>query len=301
METRAISSLNTLLMIVLITFWGSSFVAVKIALREGLTPISIATFRFLIAGGLFLVILVLRKNQRRNFTLTELGQVPKILFLAFSGVTAFFAAQYTGIQMAGAATASILVCLLSPILITVFSVLLFRERLNKRQFFGIGIAAVGTFTIIVGGVLDFRSNEQFFLGSLILLSTPFLWTAYTLSGKKIMESSDPFVVTALVTLVGGSLLIPFSLLENSLQEVFVMSVGSWFSILYLSVTCSLIGYYIWFHVIKQVKASVTSSFLFAEPLITSLLATMLVEEEVTISIIVGGLLAFLGVFLVTKN
>lgn len=304
MERRAISFRNKFLMIALITFWGSSFIVVKIALKEGLTPISIATFRFLIAGGLFLPILLtarVRQNLKHDFLLVNLRDLPKFLFLSLSGVTVFFAAQYTGIQMAGATIASILVCLLSPIFITLFSIALFGEHLSRKQFLGVGIAAAGTFAIIAGGTLDFQDNQQFLFGSFILLLTPALWTAYTLSGKKIMENYDPLVVVALTTLLGGLLLVPFSVAENSLEKIFALSIGSWLAILYLSIACSLIGYYIWFHVISQVKAAITSSFLFAEPLVTGLLAIALVEEKVTIPIGLGGLLVFLGVYIVTKN
>ena len=69
MTNRTISLFNTFLMLILIIFWGSSFVVVKIALDEGLTPIAIATFRFLIAGGLFLLALLLKKNGERTYNL----------------------------------------------------------------------------------------------------------------------------------------------------------------------------------------------------------------------------------------
>lgn len=67
MTTRTIGLFNTLLMLTLIIFWGSSFVVVKIALGEGLTPVAIATFRFLIAGGLFLATLLFKKNRERDY------------------------------------------------------------------------------------------------------------------------------------------------------------------------------------------------------------------------------------------
>jgi drug/metabolite transporter (DMT)-like permease len=52
---------------------------------------------------------------------------------------------------------------------------------------------------------------------------------------------------------------------------------------------------------KKVGATVTSSFLFAEPLITVLFAIILVEETLSSSIILGGFLIFIGVYLVTKK
>ena len=264
MKMRAISPINAAMMLCLITFWGSSFVVVKVTLEEGMTPVGIATYRFLVAGGLFLAALALNKSRNRSYQLlVRRRDFPAFLLLGLLGVTFFFTAQYTGIQMAGASIAAIFVCLLSPILITVFSARMFKERLGQKGILGIGIAAVGTLTVIVGGTMSIQgSNMTFLLGSSILLLTPFMWAAYTLIGKKIMEMYDPFLVVAYTSILGGLCLVPISLAQHSLQEAYAMNVNAWLAVLYLAFFCSLVGYFIWFHVISQVKASVASSFMF---------------------------------------
>lgn len=302
MNNKTISHFNAFLMITLILFWGSSFVIVKIALNEGLTPIAIATFRFLIAGGLFLIAVLLTSKTKRNYKLlVDNKDFPLLLFLALTGVTFFFTAQYTGIQMAGPSIAAILVCLLSPVLITVLSTIIFKEHLMKTQVFGIGIAALGTFVVVTGGTISFSGGQEFFIGSLILLSTPVLWATYSLLGKKIMNRYSPFVVVAYVNVLGGLCLIPFSLAENSFHQIFAISLNGWLAILFLAITCSLIGYYIWFYVMNQVGAAITSSFLFAEPLVTVLFAIRFVGENLNMFIFAGGFLIFLGVYLVTSK
>jgi len=302
MTTRAISPFNTFLMLTLIIFWGGSFVVVKMALREGLTPIAIATFRFLTAGGLFIVALILKKSRNKDYRLSvEKKDTLKLLLLALTGVTFFFAIQYTGIQLAGASIAAIFVCLLSPIFIAVLSTRILNERLMKKQIFGIGIAAVGAFTVITSGTLNFSGDIKFFLGSLILLSTPVLWATYNLVGKKTLEKYDPFLVVAYVTVLGGLGLIPFSLAESSLQQILTLSLNAWLPILFLSLACSLFGYYIWFYVLKQVGATVTSSFLFIEPVFTVLFAVTFVGETVSLFTLAGGALIFLGVNLITMK
>jgi drug/metabolite transporter (DMT)-like permease len=300
MIPRKISVIDILLMIILITIWGSSFVVVKIALREGLTPISIATFRFLIAGALFVFFIQLANQRKRGFRQVQAlkKDFPSLLVLALSGVTMFFTAQYTGIQMAGAAVAAILVCLLSPILISVFSVALLKESLRKVQAVGTVVAAVGTGVVISEGILNINSGKDFLIGGLILLSTPFLWTCYTLLGKKVMDKYNAYFVVAYTTILGGIMLLPLSLFENSLHLIMSLTTTGWLAILYLSFACSLFGYFVWFHVLRRVGPAITSSFLFAEPLITALLATFLVGELVTWMLAVGGLLIFLGVYLV---
>lgn len=301
-KTRTINRFNAFLMVMLILFWGSSFVVVKIALSEGLTPVAIATFRFLVAGVFFAALLILRKARNSSYSLSvNKRDAPRLVALAFLGITFFFTAQYTGIQMAGASIAAILVCLLSPILIAVLSAIMFKEHVTRMQSLGVGIAAMGTLTVIMGGSLSFAKSTDFMLGSLILLSTPFLWAAYTLLGKRVMENNDAFVVVAYVNVLGGLFLVPFSAAETSLSLALNMGFGNWLVILYLALTCSVLGYYIWFYVLKQVGPAVTSSFLFAEPLITVLFAVTFVGEQVNLFILGGGLLIFTGVYLVSKK
>jgi drug/metabolite transporter (DMT)-like permease len=302
MTTRAISSFNVFLMLCLIVFWGSSFVVVKIALQEGLTPVAIATFRFLCAGALFLMVLLVNKGRKRDYMLlVDKRDFPTMLFLALAGVTFFFTIQYTGIQLASASIASILVCLLSPILISILSTKVFNESLTRSGILGIGIAGVGTFAVIAGGTLGLQGGMMFLFGSLILLLTPFLWATYTIVGKKVMEKYSPFLVVAYVNMWGGLCLMPFSLIENSFHEILTMNLNEWLAILFLAFACSLLGYFIWFYVMKHVKAAVASSFLFAEPLVTVFFATTFAGERMTLPILAGGFLIFVGVYLVTKK
>jgi drug/metabolite transporter (DMT)-like permease len=224
-----------------------------------------------------------------------------LALLAVSGVAFFYLAQYTGINMAGASTAAIFACFLSPIFIAVVSTVILKERISRGQVSGIGFAAIGTLTVVLGGSVSVQFGSDFFFGSLILLATPILWTIYTLLGKRTIEKYNPILVLTYVTLFGGLLLLPFSVADNSIRLALSLSLLCWLAIAYLSVTCTLVGYYIWFYAVEKVGATVTSAFLFAEPLVTVLLAAMLVEEKITVPIGVGGLLIFLGVYLVTRK
>lgn len=297
----AISRFNAALMLTVIFFWGSSFVVAKIALNEGLTPLALATFRFLVAGVIFIGALLIRKGRDSNYRLLiEARDAPTVIVLALTGVTFFFIAQYTGIELAGASVAAIFVTLLSPIFIAVLSARALDEPLTRGRSIGIAVAAAGTLIVITSG-MTLSSNGQFLLGSLISLLTPILWATYNMVGKKTIQKYDSFLIVAYVSVIGGLGLLPFSLAENSLGQIFSLSTSTWLAILFLSLACSLFGYYIWFYVLKQVGATVTSSFLFLEPLITVVLAATLIGERVGLLIIAGGALIFLGVHLITRN
>ena len=202
--------------------------------------------------------------------------------------------------MAGASIAAILVCLLSPILITIFSARLLSEHLTKFQIVGISVAVAGTLSVVSADLLNLEGNIQFFVGTLILLSTPAMWAVYTLLGAKIMKKYDAFLVVAYVSLLGGLCLVPFSLAENSFFQILTLSTNEWLAILYLAFTCSLLGYYIWFYVLQKVGSS-ASSFLFAEPLVTVVFAFVFIKEILNLTVLAGAILIFIGVYLVTAK
>jgi len=228
----------------MILFWGSSFVVVKLALREGLSPIAIATYRFLVAGGIFFILLMSRRRSRDIFGFHSSREFVTLLLLSLTGVTFFFILQYTGIQMASASLASIFVCLLSPIFISIVSTVILKEHFGRRHCFGVAVASTGTLMVITGGSLAVQNNLVFLYGSMLLLMTPVLWTVYSILGKRVMESHDPFHVVAYVHVFGGLSLIPFSLYDGSLFSILEVTIRGWMAPLFLSVTCSVIGYFI---------------------------------------------------------
>jgi len=84
-------------------------------------------------------------------------------------------------------------------------------------------------------------------------------------------------------------------------HAFAMNINEWSVILYLTFTGSPLGCFIWFHVMNQVKPAVTSSLMFAEPLITVLFATIFVGEKIRLFTVTGGLIIFAGAYIVTKR
>jgi drug/metabolite transporter (DMT)-like permease len=86
-----------------------------------------------------------------------------------------------------------------------------------------------------------------------------------------------------------------------LPKITAMNLQSWAAILFLAFTASRIGYFILFHITNQVKAAVLGSFMFAEPLMTAILATTLIGETITLYTAAGGILIFPGVYFVSKK
>ncbi len=149
--------------------------------------------------------------------------------------------------------------------------------------------------------MDLGGSPQFLSGTLLFLLTSFLWATYSIAGRGMMRKYHPFLIVTYVKALGALCLVPFSLIDGSFFQVFKITFEGWLAILYLAVTCSLFGYYIWLYVMRRLGATVTCSFMFAEPLITVLLAIAFLRETLSLFTILGGLLIFVGVYAVVKK
>ncbi|MBZ9578674.1 EamA family transporter [Patescibacteria group bacterium] len=56
----------------------------------------------------------------------------------------------------------------------------------------------------------------------------------------------------------------------------------------------------WYHGLKYVEASTASVFIYLIPLVTIVLASLLLDEMITPYILIGGIMIIFGVFLTTR-
>lgn len=320
----------------MIIVWAFSFIAVDIAV-DYIPPLSFALYRFLIASFSFLIIdfgvyirrkwnikavkkednfakfeskeLANSKKERKNSTIgirllprLSTKQWLSILLASFSGISFFFLAQYTSIQLIGPSLPALFVCLLAPVLISLMALVFFKERLTKLKIIGLIIASIGGYFLVTGGDIgSLLPDSPNFVGYFLALLTPILWAIYSIITKKIIQKIPTFQILKIVAYLGTIELFIFVLLDNqlwilleNLLNILLIALG-----LYVGVVCYIIGYFIWQHSQKQLKSSKVASFLYIEPFIT-LLASIFLQLEQTIVLwnIVGGIIVLIGVLLI---
>ena len=89
--------------------------------------------------------------------------------------------------------------------------------------------------------------------------------------------------------------------ENYLVGVYVNVLRRLVSNSLSSRSCSLLDYFIWLYIVKHVRATIKSSFRFAEPLVTVLFAIIFMGERLGMFIPTGAFLIFIGVYLIARK
>ncbi|MFX1488429.1 MAG: DMT family transporter [Promethearchaeota archaeon] len=295
-------------LIFMVLVWGFSFVVVHIA-SEFIPPLSIALYRFIIASIAFIIIdLYLKlKNKFIPYKSKERIKFSKknwiyIILASFTGVSFFFFAQYSAIQIIGPSLPALFVCLLAPVIITSLALIFFKEKLNLSKIIGFVIATIGGFLLITGGnVENLKPTSPNFLGYIFALITPFLWAFYTTLAKKVSKDQSNMVMLKYIAYLGTFELLIFVLINNEFW-IFVrnfLNIILFLCALYTGIICYVIGYFIWQNSQSKLKSSKVASFLYVEPFFTLLFSILFKRiETIVIWNIIGGVIVLIAVLII---
>ncbi|MHA1490671.1 MAG: DMT family transporter [Promethearchaeota archaeon] len=299
------------LLILMILIWSFSFIIVDVAV-EFIPPLCIALYRFVISSAAFLIMdfyfkMRGKNNFKENAYKTEKTKFLKkdyifLIIASLTGSSFFFIFQYSAISIIGPSLPALFICLLSPVFITILSLIFFNERLSWVKGIGFIIASIGGFLLVTGGNLNtLTPKSPNFLGYLFALVTPLLWAIYTIIIKKITKNNSHITTLKYVTYLGTIELFLFVLINNEFLIFLenLLNFPLFLCGLYIGLGCHIFGYYIWQYSNNELKSSKVASFLYVEPFLTICFSFLLQRSEVIlIGNIIGGVVVLVALLLI---
>jgi probable blue pigment (indigoidine) exporter len=275
------------LLILLTTFlMGSSFAIGKIGLSYS-SPLLLVALRFIIAGFIMAVIVIMLKKSHPTST----GQWIKMFIIGAFQTTGVMGCIFLSLRTITASESSILT-FTNPLLVVVFNTIFLQARYKLYQWIGVLLGLVGV-VITLGVRVDFK------IGILFGILSAVFWASATLLVKIWGESFDTWVLSAYQMFFGGLLLLLASLTLE--QPIFILTVHSFFILLWLSIMASIVQFALWYHLLQKGEPGKTSAFLFLAPFFGVLSGWLILGEKLYPSIIIGGLFIIIGIYLVNRN
>jgi drug/metabolite transporter (DMT)-like permease len=281
-----------------VVFWGFSFIATKVALRE-LHPFILLTLRFGIGG--FLLFLFQLQKDRRFLKAFSIKDWVSIIFLAIVGISGHALLQAYGLLYTTAINTGWLVAVV-PIVITLAARLFLGEGITARRMIGVFIGFFGAFLVFSKGVFSlslFHFASAF--GDFLVLISALTWTAFTVGGRGFLSHFSPLAAITPIMIVGCLTTLPFAWLKWEWNILFHLSLFAWMGILFLGVFCSGLAYLFWYSALEKKDSGVVGIYLYLEPLVTLLGAYFLLNEEIQWITLVGGGMILLGVYQTTRK
>ena len=272
-------------------FWGGTFVAGR-SLAGIVPPVSAAFFRFAVASLLLLAITCHREGLPR----LSVRQLLVVTALGATGIFAYNLFFFNGLTLVGAGRASLIIAL-NPVFITLASALIYKEQLPARRIIGILLSLTGAIIVITQGRPLAIFGTGIGRGELLIFGCVLSWTLYSVIGKTAMRGLSPLVAVCYSSVAGTLLLLPVALQHGSFSEASNYPPAAWLSIAYLGMFGTVIGFLWYFQGIQLLGPSRAAVFINFVPVNGVLLATLILGEPLTLSLLLGGALVVTGSYL----
>ncbi len=274
--------------LLLILIWGSTWIAIKVSVGDA--PFMMASQRFFIAG----LVLILFQIIRGKPIFPNATDRKVILSLGFGNFFLGYGLTYWGMQFVNSNITSILWALL-PVMIAFFAHgMLAAERINAASVFSLIGSLLGTYFIFDLHTEGFDPAAAKGMAMIILsvLAAAYPNVLFKRDGAHI----DPVAANAAAMLMGAVLLLMVGLTVDPWQNMQLspLAIGA---TIYLAVIGSAVGFSLYFWLMKSVTVVKMSYSTFLIPILASFWGWILLDERLTDSALMGGVIILLSVSL----
>jgi drug/metabolite transporter (DMT)-like permease len=279
-----------------VVVWGASFVATKVSLRY-IRPDVVVWLRF----ALGVVILGITVLARGKFALPEKKDWLYFALLGFLGITFHQWLQSTGLVTTQANTTAWIVSTI-PVFMAMLGWLALKERLRWQQWVGIFLSAFGVLLVVTRGNLAQLASGQFgTLGDfLILLSAP-NWAFFSILSRRGLKKYPAVLMMFYVMAFGWMFSSIWFFAKGGLNQIGHIPWDGWAGIAFLGIFCSGLAYVFWYDALQALRVAETGAFLYIEPVVTVIVAAIILGEPLYLASLLGGVLILAGVWLVNQK
>jgi drug/metabolite transporter (DMT)-like permease len=281
------------LLLLVVIFWGWSFVATKVCLNYW-TPVEILGLRYLLAIPV-LAAIAIHKKIKPNFTRRDW-----FAMIAGSAIlTAHFLIQINGMRFTSATNTGWIIAF-TPLTIAFLSFVFLRERIGVWQIAGIVVATTGIALLVSDGnlgQLDWLESK----GDWMILVSTGTWAGYSVVTRDVGRHNHPIAVTIVLLSLTAIVVVPYMMIDSTVTQLISAPMDGIVAMLFLGIICLALSMWIWQEGLARLGASKTGFFLYLEPLATVVLAVPYLGEPFGAFTALGGALVLGGVYLAERG
>ena len=271
-------------------FWGGTFIAGR-TVAGHVGPYSAAFLRFLVAGTVLTVLAC--RNGPGGMRVSRDQWLP-LVFLGLTGVFSYNICFFKGLTLLQAGRASLVIAT-NPVFITLLSAVIFKERLSRWGLVGIILSVTGAMVVISRGDITTILDGGIGMGEVYIFGCVMSWVAYSLIGKVALKGVSPLVAVAYSAVIGAGFLLGPALGEGLLADVDGYRLLDWAAVVYLGFFGTVLGFVWYYEGIRELGPSRASLFINFVPISAVILAFIILDEPITLSLVVGTVMVTSGV------
>jgi drug/metabolite transporter (DMT)-like permease len=280
--------------------WGSTYFFISRALH-GFPPFILGATRFIIAGLIMMGWAVGRKENLFDLPTIRVAAISGFLILFLGNGIVIFVEQYVG-----SAWVAIIISA-APLWYVLYDKPHWKENFNSKSILsGMFLGLVGIFLLFLPNIssaykTDRNPYERFALFALIIGSMSWVIGSLYVKYKKTDASASvnttwQMFFAGLYFLIGAAITGEFKSFQLS-----KVSFDAWFSLCYLILFGSIVGYSCFVWLMKVRSPAQVSTYAYVNPVVAVLLGVFLASEHVNSLQIAGLLVILFSVLLINLN
>ncbi|HZL39500.1 MAG TPA: DMT family transporter [Pseudolabrys sp.] len=272
---------------------GGTAAAVTRYLVGNADPITLAILRW---GIGFLVLLPVALLLRAKWPSRRDWPAVAALGLCFFGL--FFVLYNIAVGYTTTARASLALSTL-PLQTMVVGALLGIELLTLRKSIGVGIAFVGVLAALASGIS--AASPGAWRGELIMTGAVLCMAFYNVWSQPFMQRSSALGFLTVGMGTGALALIVVGVLTHRVEVLGSFAAPQWIAGIYLGVGGGALAFILWVMALQRTTPTSVAVTMTVNPIAAGLLAAVLVNEPITLNLVVGLIAAFAGIWIATTQ
>ena len=277
-----------------VAIWGTTFVATKVLMLNGLSPAQIFTLRFSIA-----YVLMLCFNHRR-FLADSWKDEAKMALLGITGGSLYFYSENEAMNFTTTTNTSLIVCS-CPLFATLLVRMVYKDssRIHIVQLIGSLLAFVGMIIVVLNGRFVLHLSP---VGDALAFTACMCWAIYSLLMKSVSNHYGAAFITRKVFFYGVLTILPYYLFIPGFPPIEVFSRPQVFgNLLFLGCLASMICFLTWNWCISKLGTVKATNWVYFNPITTMIFASWVLNEKITLYFLVGATCILLGMYVADKK
>lgn len=272
--------------------WAGSFIAGKFVVQN-IDPVDSVFFRFLLSALVMFPLVIIWQRKSHPPLLNKKFIFHLLIVVLTSGIgyhLLFFAAlKHT------TPTNTALIIALNPFFTAIAEKYINKIQRPTRFYFGFIMAFSSAIWVILS-----RGNMGVKLPGkreILCFGAALVWSAYTIFSKRTKDKDwDSLWISTYNYLFTALILIPFSLNLFSIQYLGNISEIAWYSLIYMAVFPTAIGYTLFYIGIQKKGPVWAAAFIYLVPSITANFDYLFFEVNFTLPMVAGTTIVVAGLF-----
>jgi drug/metabolite transporter (DMT)-like permease len=285
---------NNLLLAFLILAGAFTPIFGKLTVAE-ISPISLGFFRFGLAAVLFYITLKIR-GQNLKFDRED------YLKLVFMGILSIPLNQFfflTGVKLSYASHSGIIYSL-NPVFAYIIAISRKTEKFYTSKLIAILLTMIGIFFVFYEGFKQSTGSDNVLKGDFLLVFAVLTFASYIAFGKEFIAKYGALKTAAGVFMAGCTAYIPLFIYDAPNFTLEQLTYKGIIGFIFLSIVVAYLAYFLWYYVLKSIPVSKVTTFSNLSPLLTVLFSVIFLSEDISLYLILGGIITLAGVFLMHR-